>query len=155
MFWNLHIWNVYNTNFYFSSNFGVVFSLNWSCWDLLLICGNISSICYGFWDKLDWNVPFSKKLLFFFQFSYRFLQSFIFMICCRAIKNIYFTLKRGLKGPTARMIYMFKVNFYAVFHLILLKNLCLEYGNRFVVALTVSKIYCDQSGPTIKIDFLS
>jgi hypothetical protein len=42
-------------NFYFSSNLGAVFSLNWLCQDLHVVNWQISSITYSFLNKLNWK----------------------------------------------------------------------------------------------------
>ena len=46
----LHIIKVYRICL---SNFDVFFSLNWLCWELLIVCGRISFIFYCFRDSLD------------------------------------------------------------------------------------------------------
>jgi hypothetical protein len=47
--------------FYFSSNLVFIFSLNWLCWELPVICWWVSSIFYGFWNKLKWKGPKSAN----------------------------------------------------------------------------------------------
>ena len=56
-----------------------------------------------------------------------------------------------MEGTNTRNDFFFKSDLCAVLSWNPLKNSCVEYGNIFVVTLTVSKIWGGQKGPTSKI----
>ena len=72
-------------NFYFSSNFDAVFSLNWLCRELPAVCQQISSISYGYripkcepsYFKSNFNAVFCKMNNFYFLFLFLFVSSIV------------------------------------------------------------------------------
>ena len=80
--------------FFFSSNFDVFFFLWIDCWKLPVVCQQISSFSYHFWDKLDRKgdkmCQFSKFNIFIFH---PILMCF-FLSKCSSYWGIYESIKK-------------------------------------------------------------
>jgi hypothetical protein len=84
-------------NLYSAFIFYVVFSLNWLCWDIVILCQQISFAFHGFWDKLNWMWPkrakfcFSSNFKAFFFCNELFIKTLLFFF--KDFHNLYFSSK--------------------------------------------------------------